>query len=166
MPSSTVRAIAGAAGGVAAVVALILVYILRRRNRVKGRYGGRRDGIFGEGDSDGAAYPVGARRSLRQAYGYQPRPFVLDDLGPNIWAARGFTPPQKVYESFGGSSSAQTLQSGGTSSGGASHTINCVPRNDEGTSFPAPQGSVQELEATIDIPPAYDVDLRRGRVTT
>lgn len=161
MPSTTVCAIAGAAGGVAAVVVLILFYILRRRNRVQGRYGGHRDGIFGEGNSDGAAYPAGAMRSLGQAYEYQPRPFALDDLGPDSWAVRGFTPPQKTYESPGGSSSVQTLQSGGTSSGGVS-----VPRNDDGPSFPAPRGSVQELEATIDIPPAYDVDLRRGRVTT
>ncbi|KJA14566.1 hypothetical protein HYPSUDRAFT_1071961 [Hypholoma sublateritium FD-334 SS-4] len=167
LPSATVRTIAivSVVGGVVIVVVLALVYILRRRNRAQGLYGRRRDGVPGEGDSDGTPYPTGGMRSHRQAHAYQPSPFVLGDLGPNSWAARGFAPPQKVYESFGGSTSAQTLQSGGTSSGRASHMINYVPRNDDGPNLTASQGSAQELAVTIDMPPAYAVDLRRARVS-
>ena len=105
-------------------------------------------------------YPTGARRSIRQANEYRPRPFALENLGPYASA-----PPQKMYESFGGPFSTQTLQSAGTSSGRGSQTTNYIPQNDGRPSISVQQESLQELEAAIDMPPAYAVDVQRERVT-
>ncbi len=160
-------AIASAVGGVACVVLVVLIYILRQQKRTQGLYGERRDDALGEGDSSGpayAAYSVDPMRPLAQAQSYQPIPFVLDDLvGRNN--ARGFTPPHKVYGLSGNSPSPrQTLQSDGTNNGQVPHMINHAPRNDSEPSFSASQGYVQQLGSTVDMPPAYVVDLQRGRV--